>query len=121
MAYIKDYVIEENQSSDSLKYLEPVDLKFSDFERDSGQVYFKFCDLSIFRADYLFKWIANPKKYLDDEEFVQNYESISTLLINANKGPIIIKENVFQENIGTIGGAVHIMSPDFESTKAMVN
>ena len=35
-------------------------------------------------------------------------------MILANKGPIIIKNNTFEENIGTTGGAIHIMSPDFE-------
>ena len=28
----------------------------------------------------------------------------------------MIIDNIFEENIGTIGGAIHIMSPDFEST-----
>ena len=32
-----------------------------------------------------------------------------------NKAPIILLNNTFDENIGTIGGAVHIMQPDFES------
>ena len=36
-------------------------------------------------------------------------------MIIANQAPIIIKNNTFVENIGTIGGAIHIMSPDFES------
>ena len=36
-------------------------------------------------------------------------------MILANKGPIIIKDNHFEENIGTLGGTIHIMSPDFES------
>ena len=35
-------------------------------------------------------------------------------MIIANKGPTIIKNNVFDENIGTMGGAIHIMSPNFE-------
>ena len=32
-------------------------------------------------------------------------------MILANKGPIIIKNNYFAENIGTLGGTIHIMSP----------
>ena len=36
-------------------------------------------------------------------------------MILANQGPILIKDNIFEENIGTIGGAIHIMSPDFET------
>ena len=82
---------------------------------------FKVCDLATYRADYLFKWISNPSGSFNDEDFVQKYESVSTLLINANKGPIIIKENKFDENIGTLGGAIHIMSPDFESTADKAN
>lgn len=30
---------------------------------------------------------------------------------------MLFKENLFLENIGTLGGAVHIMSPDFETNK----
>ena len=45
---------------------------------------------------------------------VENYESVSSIMVIANQGPIIIKDNIFEENIGTMGGAIHIMSPDFE-------
>ena len=38
-------------------------------------------------------------------------------MIIENKGPLIIVNNTFTENIGTIGGAIHIFSPDFESDK----
>ena len=61
--------------------------------------------------------MANPFEEFDDKNFVQLYESVSTFMIMANKGPIIIKNNTFEENIGTLGGAIHIMSPDFESNK----
>ena len=30
---------------------------------------------------------------------------------------MLFKENLFMENIGTLGGSVHIMSPDFETNK----
>ena len=59
--------------------------------------------------------MADPRGAFDDLEFVQRYESVSTLMIIANRGPIVIKDNTFEENIGTMGGAIHIMSPDFES------
>ena len=36
-------------------------------------------------------------------------------MIMHNKGPIVLRNNTFDENIGTVGGAVHIMQPDFES------
>ena len=62
--------------------------------------------------------MANPFEEFDDKNFVQLYESVSTFMIMANKGPIIIKNNTFEENIGTLGGAIHIMSPDFESNAA---
>ena len=50
-----------------------------------------------------------------DEDFLQRYESVSTLMIRRNQGPIVINNNTFSENIGTMGGAIHIYSPDFES------
>ena len=59
---------------------------------------------------------ADSRDALDDPGFVKKYESVSTLMIVANKGPIIIKENTFENNIGTAGGVIHIMSPDFESS-----
>ena len=59
--------------------------------------------------------MANPFEEFNDKDFVQQYESVSTLMIMANKGPLILKNNTFEENIGTLGGAIHIMSPDFES------
>ena len=40
-------------------------------------------------------------------------------MILANKGPIIIKGSHFEENIGTLGGTIHIMSPDFETNKTV--
>ena len=45
-------------------------------------------------------------------------------MLIAPKGPIVIRNNTFEENIGTIGGAIHIFSPDFEANLAnedMVN
>ena len=65
--------------------------------------------------------IADPSGDFDDLGFVKTYESVSTLIIEANRGPIIIKDNTFEENIATMGGAIHIMSPDFESTAAYSN
>ena len=59
--------------------------------------------------------MADPRGEFDDLGFTKSYESVSTLVIVANKGPIILMGNTFTENIGTVGGAVHIMSPDFES------
>ena len=54
----------------------------------------------------------------DDLEFEKYYEVISPILIISNKAPVLIKENEFSENIGTLGGTVHIFSPDFETNKA---
>ena len=36
-------------------------------------------------------------------------------MIQANQGPVIIRKNRFEENIGTLGGALHIYAPDFET------
>lgn len=111
MAYIRDYVLEE--VSTSLNYFDPVNIKYSSFENQMGQVFFKVCDLTTYRAEYLFQHMADSRDEFDDVSFVQNYETVSPLVIIANKGPIVIKDNTFEENIGTMGGAIHIMSPDF--------
>ena len=42
------------------------------------------------------------------------YETVSPIYIQANTAPIILIGNVFSENIGTTGGAIHIVSPNFE-------
>ena len=115
MAYIADYVIQENVPSDT--YLTPSTIKYSDFEAQTGQLNFKICDLRSFRASYIFQKLADPNGDFDDLDFAQNYESVSTLMIIENKGPLIIKNNTFTDNIGTMGGAIHVFSPDFESNK----
>ena len=115
MAYISDYVIQENVPSDT--YLTPSTIKYSDFEAQTGQLNFKICDLRSFRASYIFQKLADPNGDFDDLDFAQNYESVSTLMIIENKGPLIIKNNTFTDNIGTMGGAIHVFSPDFESNK----
>ena len=43
MAYIKDYVVEENASID--EFLESEEIKYSQFELQQGQVFFKVCNL----------------------------------------------------------------------------
>ena len=116
MAYIKDYIVEESAYID--EFLEIGEIKYSDFERQLGQVFFKYCDLTTWRGQYLSNKFADPSGEFNDLDFVREYESVSTLIIVANRGPIIIKDNLFEENIGTMGGAIHIMSPDFESTAA---
>ena len=116
MAYIKDYIVEENAYID--EFLEIGEIKYSDFERQLGQVFFKYCDLTTWRGQYLSNKLADPSGEFNDLDFVREYESVSTLIIEANRGPIIIKDNLFEENIGTMGGKIHIMSPDFESTAA---
>lgn len=60
-------------------------------------------------------YIADSKDSFDDAKFVQQYESVSTIMLDAIKGPLIITNCTFSENIGTMGGAITVMSPDFES------
>ena len=50
MAYIKDYIIEQNTVADS--YLQTSNIEYSDFEQQNGQVFFKICD-SLNRGEYL--------------------------------------------------------------------
>lgn len=44
MAYIKDYLVYENQLTDS--YVEMDDLMYTSFENESGQLNFKVCDMT---------------------------------------------------------------------------
>ena len=88
---------------------------YTEFDFLSGQLKFKSCSPANYRGSYMFQTIGDPTKSFDDADFVKQYESISTLMIIANQGPIIIRGNQFIENIGTSGGAIHIYSPDFES------
>jgi len=113
MAYIKDYYIEENKLGAA--FIEPGAIKYSDFERQKGQLNFKVCDLLVYKGVYLSQFLTNPQKGFDDVSFVANYEQVSPLLIVENQGPVILLNNLFAENIGTTGGAIHIKSPDFES------
>ena len=42
------------------------------------------------------------------------WETVSPIFIQANTAPVILLDNTFSENIGTTGGALHIISPNFE-------
>ena len=64
---------------------------------------------------------VNAYDEFDDMEFAAMYEAISPILIVSNRGPIILKHNRFWENIGTLGGAVHIYAPDFDTNKAIAH
>lgn len=119
MAYIKEYLVKENGSSDS--YLSTLNVQYSSFEDQSGQVNFKVCEKPSYVGKYLFQSLADSRDSLDDLGLVMQYESISTLVIMANQGPIIINGNTFEENIGTMGGVMHIMSADFETNANRAN
>ena len=56
----------------------------------------------------------DPNADVDDEQFVNQYESYSPIYISANKGPMIFLANNFTDNIGTVGGVINIQSPNFE-------
>ena len=45
------------------------------------------------------------------------WETVSPIFIQANTAPIILINNTFSENIGTTGGALHIISPNFEARR----
>lgn len=113
MAYIKDYYLHENEASDQFFQVE--DIVYSDFERVSGQLNFKICNKDYSRS-FLSQLLADPRDYFDDGQFAKTYETITSIFIQTNQAPVIITDNRFEENIGTMGGVMHIMSPDFEST-----
>jgi len=113
MAYIKDFLIDANNLGSS--FLKPNQIQFSDWENQSGQLNFKICNLRSFVGQYLMQQMTDPYGEFDDLEFAAMYEAVSPILIVSNKGPVLFKNNFFSENIGTLGGSVHIYSPDFES------
>ena len=51
MAYIKDYFISENTLG--TQFIEPNMIQFSDFEKQTGQLNFKVCNLNNFVGQYL--------------------------------------------------------------------
>ena len=59
--------------------------------------------------------MTDPFGSFDDATFAAIYEAVSPILIVSNRGPTLFKNNTFSENIGTLGGAVHIYAPDFET------
>ena len=111
MAYIKDYYLLENEAKD--QYLSVDDLIYSDFEQRSGQLNFKICNKA-YEREYLSQVLADPRDNFDDGEFAKNYETVTSIFIQTNQGPTVIRNNRFEENIGTMGGVISIMSPDFE-------
>ena len=113
MAYIKDYYMIGNKQND--EYLNIEDLLYSDFEQGTSQLNFKVCDESYHRK-YFSQKMADPRDYFDDGEFAKNYETLTSVFIQANQGPIVIRNNRFEENIGTFGGAISIISPNFSAT-----
>ena len=60
----------------------------------------------------------DPDGDVEDGDFAAKYESVTPIFIRANHGPMIFVNNTFSENIGTIGGAIQILSPNFESHNA---
>lgn len=73
MAYIKDYILQENSSAEAGNYIEANDMKFSEFEDQKGQILFKVCDVN-YRAEYFFQKMADPTGDFDDGGFVTRYE-----------------------------------------------
>lgn len=45
---------------------------------------------------------------------VTSFESATPIFISQNQGPIFFVNNTFSENIGTVGGVLQILSPNFE-------
>ena len=48
----------------------------------------------------------HPDEDLEDGIMAQIYESAVPIFIAANQGPMIFVNNTFEENIGTMGGAI---------------
>ena len=43
-----------------------------------------------------------------------SYENVSPIFILGHSAPLILHNNTFSENIGTTGGGINIISPNFE-------
>ena len=52
---------------------------------------------------------------LDLDSLFESYERLSVIYISRNKDLVLIKDNTFKSNIGTLGGAITINSPDWTS------
>ena len=58
--------------------------------------------------------MVDSRGFFDDQEFAASYEAITSIFIQTNQAPVIIRNNLFEDNVGTMGGVIAIMSPDFE-------
>ncbi len=54
---------------------------------------------------------------MDLDTFFENYERLSLIYISRPKELVLIKDNQFNRNIGTFGGAIAINSPDWNKGK----
>ena len=66
---------------------------------------------------YFFQEVIDPDKTFDDAKIVDIIETVTSFYIEGNAGPIIFADNMFSENIGTTGGAIHIENPDFRQSQ----
>ena len=76
---------------------------------------FRLCNDKSYVGEYAFQEMFDPDADFDDNAMALGYESAVPILIRANHGPMIFANNTFSENIGTMGGAIQILSPNFES------
>ena len=86
-------------------------LDFSD--KDGKYIKFKICEKNLWSARYFFQEVIHPDKEWNDDLAVSTVENVAPFMIKGNQGPIIFKDNVFNGNIGTTGGVIHIEDPDF--------
>ena len=52
----------------------------------------------------------DPQEDIDTLSLALMFESVSPVFIKANSRPLIFINNTFEENIGTNGGAINILS-----------
>ena len=84
-------------------------MKYSDwFQVEERFFRFKVCDEYSFFGKYAFNQMFDPNKELNDDSFLDAFESYSPIFISANKGPMMFIANNFTQNIGTIGGVINI-------------
>lgn len=115
MAYIKHIQIKPNKINDDF-YEYPIDVSYSQFmklkDRHKDKLSFVTCTKD-YEYRYLFKELFDPQKGIDETEMALIFEQVSPIFIFANAGPILIHNSTFRDNIGTTGGAINILAPNF--------
>ena len=114
IAYIQQILISEHDISRRFYDMSDPAMQAAFQGSDPGnQVQMKVCVDNAWTSRYFFQEVIDPDETYDDSVTVNNIETVSPFYIRGNAGAIVFADNMFSENIGTTGGAIHIEDPDF--------